>query len=418
MVKDRRVGQFSISVVLEDVITKWNWVWTGVYGPNTNSEREALWEDLSEVSVRWNLPWCLMGDFNCTRFIEDRNQVGPLSSSMSRFFEWISEEHLSDIPLANQCFTWCNLRGNPSCAKLDRVLVSHEWEEEFPLCHLKALPWVCSDHCPLLLVGGYVNRSYYFKFENWWLLCQGFQEVVSLSWRELVPLFSGAKKVTSKLKRLKWVLKSWHREQKIARRRKGELELEVSSLDIKEEYVVLSVDERACRSECKDLWSRLISMEEVEWRQRSRELWLKEGDNNTKFFHKAANHRKRINKICQIRSEGVLVEDPAEIEELLINHFTCALIKHRGWIPDWVDEDLRKVPDELWADLEAPFTINEIKKVVFGTDPDKDPGPNGFGLRFFQTFWSIVQDDLFEMFHEFFSGHKVWEVSMPPHSLL
>ena len=48
-------------------------------------------------------------------------------------------------------------------------------------------------------------------------------------------------------------------------------------------------------------WSLL---EETSWRQKSREIWLKEGDRNTGLFHKMANSHKRRNTIERIRIGG------------------------------------------------------------------------------------------------------------------
>ena len=47
-------GQFSVNVLLRGVVDDFAWACTGVYGPNDDGKRSALWE-LSRVCARW--PW-------------------------------------------------------------------------------------------------------------------------------------------------------------------------------------------------------------------------------------------------------------------------------------------------------------------------------------------------------------------------
>ncbi|KAK1282841.1 hypothetical protein QJS10_CPB22g00668 [Acorus calamus] len=60
-----------------------------------------------------------MGDFNVTRFSDDRNRPGGVSGDMHGFSDWIDLEELLDLPLLNQAFTSSNLREDPSLAKLE-----------------------------------------------------------------------------------------------------------------------------------------------------------------------------------------------------------------------------------------------------------------------------------------------------------
>jgi len=62
--------------------------------------------------------------------------------------------------------------------------------------------------------------------------------------------------------------------------------------------------------------------EELYCRQKSRVRWLKEGERNTKFFHRTTVQRRMHNNIPFIQNqEGAKVEKHEEIEEELLNHF-------------------------------------------------------------------------------------------------
>ena len=85
-------------------------------------------------------------------------------------------------------------------SNLDRVLVSTDWEEKFPLTTLTSLVRVGSDHKPLLLDTGdrHQNRTRQFFFEKQWCLEDKFLEMVESKWEDC---------------KLKWPVNpySWHR---------------------------------------------------------------------------------------------------------------------------------------------------------------------------------------------------------------
>ena len=69
--------------------------------------------------------------------------------------------------------------------------------------------------------------------------------------------------------------------------------------------------------------NEMILREEMMWNQRSRALWIKCGDRNTKFFHATTNNRQRKNKIKGISDlEGRWREGREEVEDIILKYFT------------------------------------------------------------------------------------------------
>ena len=65
----------------------------------------------------------------------------------------------------------------------------------------------------------------------------------------------------------------------------------------------------------------LASLEEISWRQKSKALFIKERDNNTRFFHRLANSHRRINQIRGVEVEGALYEDESEVTNPIVDFY-------------------------------------------------------------------------------------------------
>ena len=154
-----------------------------------------------------------------------------------------------------------------------------------------------------------------FKFENIWLKVEGFVDRVQQWWRGYHFVGFPSYVLACKLKALKCDLKHWNKHMfgDVAFRKKCLL-TELLELDMREKLQVLSLEDRSRRTTIKVDIKHLASLEEISWRQKSKALFIKEGDNDTRFFHRLANSYRRTNQTRGVGVEGVLYEDDREVQ--------------------------------------------------------------------------------------------------------
>ncbi|XP_062014625.1 uncharacterized protein LOC133731216 [Rosa rugosa] len=188
---------------------------------------------------------------------------------------------------------------------------------------------------------------------------------------------NGLQQLGSKMRELGLQLSAWHRtefnkqqtEMKVIQEKLRDLMRQPHSVRAYEEQKLLHVQ-----------YSQLLSSQEKYWKQRSRALWLKEGDRNTAYFHRKASNRRSRDMIRGLLDENdVWQVEPQEIKRLLSSYcqgiFSADQVNVES-LETVVAAVPRKVTDEMNHALLASYTNEEIKKAIFQMHPSKSPGPD------------------------------------------
>ena len=122
--------------------------------------------------------------------------------------------------------------------------------------------------------------------------------------------------------------------------------------------------------------------EEISWRQKSRELWLKEGDNNTRFFHRMANAHSRRNWLSKLKVDGCWHLEENNLKNSVVGAFQKLYLEEEGWRPSIEGLSLMGLNRSEAKGLEIPFSEEEVFAALSYLGKDKAPSPNGFLMAF------------------------------------
>jgi hypothetical protein len=188
--------------------------------------------------------------------------------------------------------------------------------------------------------------------------------------------------------------------QQWGKKRFGNVTRELAGLRRKLEKLQQDNAPREIIRETMDVMNELLYREEMLWLQRSRISWLKEGDRNTKFFHRKAVWRARKNRIASLKDQdGVVQDTPNEMERMTTSYFQSVYTRDLSIQPRPVVNLFQEViSEEVNETLCRPFSELEISDAIFQIGPLKAPGPDGFPARFYQRNWGILKYEIYRQY--------------------
>ena len=103
-ISDSLIGEFSVSILVKGADSN-SWWFSGVYGHSKVCFRDSFWDELTGLSTICGDKWCLGGDFNVIRTVQEKFNSNRNTRSMRMFDKLIRELNLKDLPLCNGQFT-------------------------------------------------------------------------------------------------------------------------------------------------------------------------------------------------------------------------------------------------------------------------------------------------------------------------
>ncbi|XP_062088511.1 uncharacterized protein LOC133795077 [Humulus lupulus] len=373
---------------------------TGFYGEPHRHLRQNTWSRLRQLASASLLPWCLIGDLNNILYQwEKKGGRAYPSRLISEFHDALVDCGLNDLELVGHPYTWERGRGTSNWieVRLDRALFSQTWRSIFPGAKLVNVEISTSYHSPIWLDLAYRRRDPFvkrFRFENAWVREPMCRQIVQANWLSYHTV-----SLHDKIRCCSTALAEWGKDIT------GNFKERINSCKRSLRQLKGCRDEEVIRryQEVHSCLLEVLEQKEIFWRQRSKQLWLQAGDQNTKFFHACATTRKRNNHLASLKNDqGVWVNWDNGLDTVIVDYFRNIFsASQTNWerVIDCVPES---ITEEMNMELLAPVEDSEVKEALFQMHPDKSPGPDGFNPGFYQRYWDIVGSDVIRLVQHFF----------------
>lgn len=122
-------------------------------------------------------------------------------------------------------------------------------------------------------------------------------DLVRRVWSDQVVAETAMARLVLKLQRMSKELARWGASRTLpCKAAKDRIFEQIEGPDALEEAGLLDDEDRQLRDSLKANYNVIFCKEEEDWKQRSRDRWVKEGDRNTAYFQKIASGAQRRNE--------------------------------------------------------------------------------------------------------------------------
>ena len=130
-------------------------------------------------------------------------------------------------------------------------------------------------------------------------------------------------------------------------------------------------------------------------------MWLKEGDNNTRFFHRMANAHSRRNWLSKLKVNGCWHTEENDSKNSVVGVFQKLYSEERGWRPSVEGLSFMRLVSSEAEGLKITFSEGEVFVALSDLGKNKAPGLDGFTMAFWMFCWDVVKIEIIGFFREF-----------------
>ena len=207
----------AIHMLIHDVQKAQNCILSGIYAPAQEKEKNEFWNYLLELNTVFDLPWCLIGDFN--ELASSKEKIGGQSLAnrkYNRLNSFTNSINAEPLHVKGRLFTRKKrIHYHLIYERLDRAIARNDWTCMYPDAFEMHGNFTCSNHCPIILATEpprIRQKAFPFRFQNFWSNYHQANSIVKKQWGVTIQ---GTKmfQFSKKLKCIKYDLKAWAKMQ-------------------------------------------------------------------------------------------------------------------------------------------------------------------------------------------------------------